>query len=783
MSAAVPPRDPNQPRSVLLIGSGGREHAIANALLRSHQLDALHITPGNAGTAAHNVALDPGNHLEVVDYCVRHDIDLVVVGPEAPLVAGIADDLTLAGVACFGPSAEAAQLEGSKSFARDFASRHGIPGPVSRAFTEVDAALEWLEEVDFPVVVKADGLAAGKGVIVPEDRVETERAIFDLLADKTMGHAGDTIVLEERLVGEEISLFGVADGRTVIPLATAQDHKRVGEGNTGLNTGGMGAFAPVPGLGAELERQLADQFLTAAVRGMAAEGNPYVGVLYAGIMLTDDGPRLIEYNCRFGDPEAQAIIPLIETDLLDVLDAAAHGELESVELAMSTDTAVAVVVAAEGYPTSPRMGVTVPLVEPPLGVEVLQAATQWDGGRLVSCGGRVLSVVGVGPDLPAALAAAYPVVDRYTAAEGLFARSDIGWRHAPRAASKRSRGGQNGNEPGSYSKAGVSLTAAAAATKRIGPAVRSTHDERVLAGLGSFGGVLDLIEVTSMKEPLLVASTDGVGTKTEVARRVHRWRGVGADIVNHGINDVLVQGARPLAFLDTVAAAELDPEIVGEVVEGMAEACRAAGCVLLGGETAEMPGVLTAGSVDVSGTMIGLVERANLLPTGEIGPGHVLIGLASSGLHTNGYSLARQVFADHDWRDPMPGGSGESIADALLAVHRSYLEPLTPVLDAGLVDGLVHITGGGMIDNIPRVVPPSCGVAIDPSAWRRPVLFNYLIAQGGLSEFDAHRVFNCGIGMVVLVAPERVEEARGLIPEPTWIIGRVGIGRGDVTLV
>ena len=239
----------------------------------------LRIAPGNAGTRELNVDLDINNNPTIVDFCIRHDVDLVVVGPEGPLVGCIADNLHQAGIACFGPSGKAAQLEGSKSFARVFASRHGIPGPISAAFTEVAAAIDWLDEFDRPVVVKADGLAAGKGVVVPEGRAETERAIFSMLEDHSLGAAGETVVLEELLIGEEISLFGISDGSTVVPLVTAQDHKRVGEGDTGLNTGGMGAFAPVPGISRQLEADLVEQFLTAAVDGMAAEGHPYVGVL------------------------------------------------------------------------------------------------------------------------------------------------------------------------------------------------------------------------------------------------------------------------------------------------------------------------------------------------------------------------------------------------------------------------------------------------------------------------------------------------------------------------
>jgi phosphoribosylamine--glycine ligase/phosphoribosylformylglycinamidine cyclo-ligase len=763
---------------VLLIGSGGREHAIADALSRSPLLRSLSVAPGNAGTAEHNVDLDTADRAAVVDHCRRHGIDLVVVGPEAPLVAGLADALADAGIACFGPSAAAARLEGSKSFARQFAARHGIPGPVTASFSEVGPALAWLDEFDRPVVVKADGLASGKGVIIPESRVDTERAIYDLLADRTMGDAGATVLLEERLEGEELSLFGIADGRVVVPVGTAQDHKRVGDGDTGLNTGGMGAFAPVPGM-ADLEPELVATFLDRAVAGMAAEGTPYVGVLYAGIMLTDDGPRLIEYNCRFGDPEAQVLLPLIGSDVLELMAAASRGLLADAEVELIDGlSAATVVVAARGYPVSPALDVPIPDVDVPAGVSVIHAGTRVDEGRVVSCGGRVLSVTGTGSDLAEALDGAYRVVDEVVAAaEGgaLFARSDIGWRHAPRPARPGDGTGPGGD---AYSRAGVSFASATAATEGIADAVLSTHDERVVSGLGSFGGVFDLASLADIDDPLLVASTDGVGTKTVLAAQLDSWESVGADIVNHGINDVLVQGARPLFFLDTVAAASLDPRVVARVVGGMAEACRSAGCILLGGETAEMPDVLTQDAVDISGTLVGAVARTGLLPRPGIEPGHVLVGLASSGLHTNGYSLARKVLSEIDLSDPLPGGDGETVGESLLAVHRSYLRPLAPALEAGLIDGLAHITGGGLVDNLPRILPDGCGAVVDSTAWPRPPLFQYLVRVAGLSKVEAHQILNMGIGMVAVVAPDDVEAVRRSIPEPTWIIGRVVDGHG-----
>ncbi len=779
---------------VLLIGSGGREHALANAIAESPRLRDLYVAPGNPGTRQYNVALDVDDFNEVIAFCSQKVIDLVVVGPEQPLVDGLADHLTQHGINCFGPSAAAAQLEGSKSFARSFAQRHGIPGPVNKTFTDTDAAFQWLAQQDFEVVVKADGLAGGKGVVVPDDRLEAESAILEFLTEGIMGESGRTIVLEEKITGEELSLFGICSADQIDPLGglTAQDHKRVGEGDTGPNTGGMGAFAPVPDIDPLLVETLVNTFLVPVQAGMAKEGTPYVGVVYAGIMLTRSGPRLIEYNCRFGDPEAQVVLPLVEGDLLSVMYAAATSQPWEPLKARDDRTAATVVVCADGYPSSPRTGVAIPDAVAPEGARIIHAGTRDDQGRLVSSGGRVLNAVGVGADLDQALERSYAVVDQLVG-NGLFARSDIGWRYVDRGTKSQfptttEETSVSTIENDAYASAGVSLAAGAATTERISAAVKSTHDERVIAGLGSFGGVFSASQLLGMNEPLLVASTDGVGTKTMLAEIMlangldasEAWNGLGADIVNHGINDVLVQGAVPLFFLDTVAAAKLDPEIVGQIVDGMAAACRDAGCVLLGGETAEMPGVLTDGSVDISGTMVGAVDRPDLLPTPGISAGHVLIGMRSSGLHTNGYSLARKVVQGKDLNARLPGGAGESLFQALLATHRSYLEPLRDALATGKVAALAHITGGGLIDNLPRVLPDELGAFIDTSAWTQPALFQYIIKQAGLNREDAHQILNCGIGMVVVCAPGDVAEVQAAIPEETFIVGEVTATPGVV---
>ncbi len=322
-----------------------------------------------------------------------------------------------------------------------------------------------------------------------------------------------------------------------------------------------------------------------------------------------------------------------------------------------------------------------------------------------------------------------------------------------------------------YAAAGVSFDAGETAVERIADRVLATHDDNVVAGVGSFGGVYDIASL-GLAQPLLVSSTDTCGTKTVLAAQLDHWDGIGADIVNHGVNDVLVQGARPLFMLDTISAGTLSVDVVDTVVASMATACAENSCVLLGGETAEVPGLIHAGQVDVAGTMVGVVDRSALLPRADIAAGDVLIGLASNGLHTNGYSLARRVVAEIG-ADHAVAGDDLPLGLALLRPHRSYLAPLAAALDAGSIKGLSHLTGGGFVDNIPRCLPDGLGASVDTSTWTTPGLFELLVEHGGLGFEEAHRVFNMGIGMIAVVAPDDVDGVRSLIDEPTHVVGTV----------
>ncbi len=417
--------------NLLLLGSGGREHALANQLAKSPLLDILYAAPGNPGIArvATTIGLDPTDHLAVIDFCQSNDIGFVVVGPEVPLVEGIVDALGEAGIKAFGPRRAAAQLEGSKGFAKELCRRVGIPTADYARFTKAAPAKTYLRKRGAPVVVKADGLAGGKGVVVAQTLAEAEKAV-DMMLKGGFGAAGRSIIIEDYIEGEEVSFFALCDGNRALPFASAQDHKRVGEGDTGPNTGGMGAYSPAPIMNAALTGRVMSEIIDPALRGMAELGTPFKGVLFAGLMITNDGPKLIEFNVRFGDPEAQAILPRLEEDLLVLMLACAEGRLAERRLKFSARSALTVVLAAQGYPGTPKKGSEIrglAKAQAMPGVIVTEAGTRREGKRLLADDGRVLNVTGLGATLPEARARAYAGVDAIDWPEG-FCRRDIGAR-------------------------------------------------------------------------------------------------------------------------------------------------------------------------------------------------------------------------------------------------------------------------------------------------------------------------------------------------------------------
>ncbi|MEP2943736.1 MAG: phosphoribosylamine--glycine ligase [Hyphomicrobiales bacterium] len=416
--------------NILLLGSGGREHALAWAISNSAQIETLYAAPGNAGIAecATIIELDMADHAAVISFCKHNEIDLVVVGPEAPLVVGIVDDLNAAGIRAFGPTKLAAQLEGSKGFTKDICANYNIPTAAYGRFKDPETAKSYIREQGAPIVVKADGLAAGKGVIMAMTLDEALHAIDDCFGG-SFGEAGHEVVVEEFMEGEEASFFALCDGQNTLALASAQDHKRVGDGDVGLNTGGMGAYSPAPVMSEAMNDEVMTKIIEPTVRAMSDMGHPYKGVLFAGLMITEDGPKLIEHNCRFGDPECQVLMMRLKDDILTLLNATVDGLLDKVTARWFDETALSVVLASKGYPGSYDKNTPIDLqnAQDAENVEIFHAGTAMKNGELVATGGRVLNVTAMGTSVKEAQRRAYKAVDKINWPNG-FCRRDIGWR-------------------------------------------------------------------------------------------------------------------------------------------------------------------------------------------------------------------------------------------------------------------------------------------------------------------------------------------------------------------
>ncbi|CAE6470251.1 unnamed protein product [Rhizoctonia solani] len=543
--------------NVLIVGGGGREHALAWRLERSPRIRKIFIAPGNGGTQTRKTTNIP---------------------------------IGAVGIPVFGPSQKAAQMEGSKAFSKDFMRRHNIPTAAYRTFksSQFDEALKYAKTCGFKVVLKASGLAAGKGVLLPQTDAEIEAGLREIMLDQAFGSAGDEVVIEECLTGPELSVLAFSDGYTVVPLPAAQDHKRIGEGDTGPNTGGMGAYAPAPVATPDVMSLIVKEALQPTIDGMRKDGFPFVGMLFTGFMLTPSGPKVLEYNVRFGDPETEALMLLLsdDTDLAEVLLACVEHRLDAVKISTRPGVAVSVILASQGYPGSYPKGKVITIESIPENTVIFHAGTSAKDSQIVTSGGRVIAVAAYGETLRDALERAYKGVDAVNF-EGKTFRRDIAHRAlAPPTGTSLT-----------YAQAGVSVDAGNALVEAIKPYTRQTHRAGADGSLGGFGGIFDLKAAGfgEMRDPVLVSGTDGVGTKLRIALDSGVHDTVGIDLVAMSVNDLVVQGAEPLYFLDYYGCSKLDVPVAAQVIKGIADGCLEAGCALIGGETAEMPGMYHEG--------------------------------------------------------------------------------------------------------------------------------------------------------------------------------------------
>ncbi|KPV72133.1 uncharacterized protein RHOBADRAFT_30158 [Rhodotorula graminis WP1] len=762
MAQSAPLFEPEKLR-ILLIGNGGREHALAWKLAQSPRVDEVFVAPGNGGTVfgaktiSVNIAVDDFNGL--VDFAKQGNVNLVIVGPEQPLVNGVEGIFRKVGIPVFGPDVRAAAMEGSKAFSKDFMARHAIPTAEYRNFTDHAAAVEYVKAVEHDVVLKASGLAAGKGVIIPSTKDEALAGLNDIMVSREFGAAGDEVVVEEFLTGQELSILTFSDGYTTLSLPPAQDHKRIGEGDTGPNTGGMGTYSPAPAATRAVVDEIQRTIVQPTIDGMRKDGIPFIGMLFTGIMLTPKGPKVLEYNVRFGDPETQSLVALLsaDTDLAELMLACVERRLDCVKFEMKKEAAVTVVLAAKGYPGSYPKGDEITFDPLPENVHVFHAGTKaTPEGKILTNGGRVLAVTATAPTLKEAQALAYKGVD-CVHFKGKTFRRDIAYKAFLEEEAQQPEGM-------TYASAGVDIDAGNALVERIKPMVKATKRLGTDSVIGGFGGLFDL-KAAGFKDPILVGGTDGVGTKLKIAQTYGKHDTIGIDLVAMSVNDLVVQGAEPLFFLDYFACGKLDVPTAADVVKGVAEGCIQSGCALVGGETAEMPSLYEGEDYDVAGFAVGAVERELVLPQPTIAPGDVLLGIASSGVHSNGFSLVRKIVSAHGYTysSEVPYAPAKTLGDELLTPTTIYVKQLLPAIRQGLIKGLSHITGGGFTENIPRVLPPGVGCTVDAASFEFLPVFRWLMKLGRVDPNEMARTFNCGIGMCVVVAADRADEVANLL--------------------
>ncbi|KAF9332190.1 hypothetical protein BGZ91_011800 [Linnemannia elongata] len=640
---------------VLLLGNGGREHAIAWKLAQSDRVAKIFVAPGNGGTASglnkvENVAIGVLDFAGLAKFAVENKVNFVIPGPEQPLVEGVTAVFQKIGIPVFGPSVKAARMEGSKTFSKDFMKKHNIPTAAYENFTDAAKAKEFIQKNDFNVVLKASGLAAGKGVLIPTTKEEACQGVDQILVEKVFGAAGNELVVEEFLEGQELSILAFSDGYT-------------------------------PGF------------------------------------------------------------------------------------------AATVVVASGGYPGAYPTGKEITLQKTGEDVIVFHAGTSVKESKLVTSGGRVLAATGVAKDLRTAVDKAYEGVGTI-AFDQMFYRKDIAHRAFTFLAEQTASANQM-----TYAQAGVSIDAGNLLVQKIKPLVKATRRVGADGEIGGFGGLFDL-KAAGFKDPILVSATDGVGTKLKLAHMTGIHDTIGQDVVAMNVNDLIVQGAESLFFLDYYACGKLEVEVAKDVVKGVADGCLMAGCALVGGETSEMPGLYTPGDYDLAGFAVGAVERNKIIPRMDlVKPGDILLGLTSSGAHSNGYSLIRKIVekSNQELHSPCPWDKTKTLGQSLLTPTRIYVKQLLPVVRKDLVKAMAHITGGGFIDNIPRVLPHELGVEVDASSWPFPDVFKWIMATGNVPHREMARTFNCGIGMVLVVAAENVEEVTQLCRAEGEVVYQIGV--------
>lgn len=600
-----------------------------------------------------------------------------------------------------------------------------------------------------------------------------------IMVGNRFGPAGREVVIEEYLEGQELSFLSFVDGYTVKSLVPAQDHKQVFDNDQGPNTGGMGCYAPTPIASENLVEEVHRTILQPTIDGLRKERMPFKGLLFTGIMVTKDGPRVLEYNVRFGDPETQTLLPLLDGDLAEIILACVNGYLDTVDVKCKPGSCVTVVAAAEGYPNEPRKGSPISIDAEARNAKdtfIFHAGTSRASGALSTAGGRVLAATAVAPDLRTALSKAYHTISKIHF-DGIHYRKDIAHRalsHRSISASDRERS----EVPLTYASAGVSIDAGKELVDRIKSLAASTRQFGTQSSIGGFGGQVDLVAAGYDQSPIISSGVDGVGTKSRLAIRMNKHNTIGIDLVAMVANDILTEGAEPLWLMDTMNFNKLDVEIGVSIVEGIANGCIQANCNLAGGETAELGDVIKEGHYILDASCSGALRKGRRpLPwKDDMKKGDVLLGLTSSGPHSNGYSLIQKLVerSDLPFSSPAPWEPSISVGLSLLTPTRIYVRSLLPLFEKDLVKGAAHITGGGLVENLPRILPKELRADVKAKAWRVPEVFRWLKREGSVKKEEMAKVFNMGIGMVLIIAEGYVTEVIKILEEKGEQVLRIG---------
>tara|TARA_B100000900_G_scaffold414548_1_gene441496 strand:- start:662 stop:2971 length:2310 start_codon:yes stop_codon:yes gene_type:complete len=705
-----------QKLKVVVIGSGAREHALAEKLVEDKSITKVYVLPGNDGMVSDKIEIkDIKDNNEILSFCKKSNIKLVVVGPEVPLVNGLVDLLNKNEINAFGPTKDNAKLEGSKIYSKEIMTKYNIPTAKYKVYDNSDKAKEdILSMSNLDIVIKYDGLASGKGVFLPETEDEALTIIDNIFEKKVFGN-NSKIIIEKKLFGTECSLMGFCNGKEIFFMPQAQDYKKKKDGDFGPNTGGMGSIAPVNILTDEEIKNM-----NCLINNLVKDFN-YKGILYVGLMKTKKGLNVLEFNCRFGDPEAQVLLNLLNTSLYNICINCISGDLLDIE--WRNESCINVVLSHKCYPydKSSSLLEIKNLDKLSNNIKKYYSSVEKKNGKLYTNGGRVMSLVYLDNSLTNCYNTIYKnIVIDY---QNIFYRKDIGLKYINNY--NKNENIKNKNKL-NYKDSGVDIDKGNDFVDII----------KEISGNNKIGGFSGVVNYNGIK---IAATTDGVGTKIELARKLNKYDTIGIDLVAMCVNDLIVQGAKPILFLDYLAVGKLDLSKSSEIIKGILEGCNQAGCSLIGGETAEMPIVYDEDKFDLAGFSVGIIEGEDYPK--QINSGDLIVGLSSSGVHSNGFSLIHKILEEANYD-----------LEELLTPTKIYVNDIEEIKTnfKDYIKGFSHITGGGIIDNIKRLLDDDHNIKISYD-WEIPNVFKWIYKNSEMSVDDMLRTYNCGIGMVVIL--------------------------------